>query len=352
MTDSRLTREMTVSAPDRCRLQRSNDRGISTVVDVSLCLLLITASIAVLAVFLADERAVHDPTIADETAQTIATSTTTIEYSVRSVERRDDTGVFDDAAYDDGRYDRVEHGSLAQLLAAAALSNVSLDGEPLSHAGLEFRDAVDANVRSELAGANDDVHLLARWEPYPSASIRGESTAGDRPPASADVSTVTFSVSSGFPSVSDDDLEGTYDAENGSFERTAEPIADAILDGYFPHESTTVALQGSDLERDLTRYEYLRFESILDLDRDLEHNELNRTAVDIAGANEKLAANLTETIAADLEETFEPEIAEIESELEAEYPADEEPVTSAVDDLVRSSVATDEVLITVRVWDE
>ncbi|TYT62740.1 DUF7284 family protein [Natrialba swarupiae] len=331
---------------------RRSDRAVSTVVDVSLCLLCITASIGIIAVFLAEDVDRHDPQIADETAQTIATSTTTVEYSIQSVERHDDTGVFDGAEYEADRYERARHGPLAQLLAAAAIANLHLDGERLSHAGGEFREAVDANLGSELIGANDDVHVLATWEPYEDASTRGETVAGDRPPGDADVSTATFTVASDLPPVREDELEGTYDAENRSFDETAEPIADAIVSGLFPNESTTIALQGNDLDRDLALYEYHRAGDALDVEYDPENGTLSRTDVNVSAANERLAENLTETIANDLERTYGDDIDEIEAELDATYPEDEEAVTDEVDDLVAPSVATDEVTITVRVWDE
>ncbi|MEY7850051.1 hypothetical protein AB7C87_12735 [Natrarchaeobius sp. A-rgal3] len=331
---------------------RRSNRAVSTVVDVSLCLLCITASIGIIAVFLAEDLDRHDPQIADETAQTIATSTTTVEYSIQSIERHDDTGVFDDAEYEADRYERVRHGPLAQLLAAAVIANLHLDGEPLSHAGVEFREAVDANVGSELIGANDDVHVVASWEPYEDASIHGETVAGDRPPTDADVSTATFTVASDFPPVSEGELEGSYDAENRSFDRTAEPIAEAIVTGLFPEESTTIALQGNDLDRDLALYEYHRAGDALDVEYDSESGNLSRTAVNVSAANEKLAQNLTETIATDLERTYDEEIDEIEAEIGATYPEDEETVTNEVDDLVAPTVATDEVTITVRVWNE
>ncbi|MFP8952950.1 hypothetical protein ACLI4Z_08265 [Natrialbaceae archaeon A-arb3/5] len=351
MTRSNSTAPTSPSA-ERTRGKQRQNRAISTVVDVSICLLLITASVVLIAVFLADDSTRHDSQIADETAQTLATSTTTVEYSIQPVEQYDETGVFDDVEYEDDRYERVRHGPLAQLLAAAAVANLQLDGERLSDAGVEFEEGVDANVRSELLGANDAVHVLARWEPYESATIHGEATAGDRPPDDADVSAATLSVSSGFPTVSADDLAGTYDAENESFERTAEPIADAIVSGSFPNESTTIALQGSDLDRDLALYEYQRMGDELGVEYDLEEGNLSRTSANVSAANEKLSSNLTETIAADLEETFEPDIDEIESELDAEYPEAEDEVTNAVDELLVSAVATDDVTITVRAWNE
>ncbi|RQH01289.1 DUF7284 family protein [Natrarchaeobius oligotrophus] len=335
------TREPSIRGPDR--------RGISTVVDVSLCLLLITASIAVITVFLAADLDRHDPTIADETAQTLATSTTTVEYSIQSVERRDDTGVFDDATYDADRYDRVHHGPLAQLLGAAAISDAGIDGDPFSEVGVEFREAVDANVRSELIGAHDHIHVIARWEPYESASIRGETAAGDRPPADADVSTVTFTVASGFPETPDDELEGTYDVENGSFDRAADPIAEAILDGQFPTESTTMALQGDGLDRSLILYEYRRWSDVLGVDAEVEREYLNRTAVDVDGANEILSENVSDVIAADLEETFDETT---DAELESEDTTGEAAISATADEWLTSTVATDEVTITVRVWDE
>ncbi|WP_124194614.1 DUF7284 family protein [Natrarchaeobius chitinivorans] len=331
---------------------RRRNRAVSTVVDVSLCLLCITASIGVIAVFLAEDLDRHDPQIADETAQTIATSTTTVEYSIQSVERHDDTGVFDDAQYDDDRYERVKHGPLAQLLASAAIASLHLDGEPLSYAGTEFREAVDVSVGSELIGANDNVHVLATWEPYEDASIRGETVAGDRPPTDADVSTATFTVASDFPSVSEAELEGSYDATNRSFDRTAEPIADAIVSGMFPNESTTIALQGTNLDRDLALYEYHRTGDALGVEYDPESGALNRTDVNVSAANERLVENLTETIANDLERTYDEEIDDIETEIDATYPEDEAAVAEGVEDVVTPTVGTDEVTITVRVWDE
>ena len=153
-------------------------RGISTILDVSLCLLLVSASALVLAGTPAD-RSSHqhgvDPTSADETADLLATSTARVNYSV------------------DDR-DRTAHDTLAGLLASAARADANEDAPAAASA---FERAVTDRVTRELARAGIDAQVVARSpatradrdEP-PDALL----VAGRAPPSNVDVHAATLVV--------------------------------------------------------------------------------------------------------------------------------------------------------------
>lgn len=128
-----------------------------TLLDAAVCLLLVGAAAAVVAT--AEDP---EPTPSDDEAVTMLSTVT------------------HDA---DGR-----HGTLAELLAAAAVADA---------AGV---NAPAANVRPAVRGAvGDGVRVVARWEPYPDAPVSGRVTVGPAPPDDATVHAARLIVPVGEP---------------------------------------------------------------------------------------------------------------------------------------------------------
>lgn len=154
-----------------------DERGVSTVLDVGLCLLLVSAAVGVLYAVpdgSPDERG----DVAAPAATTVATSTATVEYQPAAADRR-----------------RVDRGTVASLLARAAVANATLEGEPVT--GDEaYVDAVRSRSKRALAGVAGAarVRVRAQWRPVPGSDLRGTVAVGPEPPQGADVHAATLSV--------------------------------------------------------------------------------------------------------------------------------------------------------------
>jgi glucose/arabinose dehydrogenase len=134
-------------------------RGVSTVVDVSLALLLVSAAAVALVTIPADDPRPPDP---DATARSVLASTVTTTYQAAS-------GV-----------QRTRSGRFAALLGEAA---VAADRST----NREFVRAVETEVAELLARTDGRVEVIA---------TAGSATvcAGARPPAGASVASVTHDV--------------------------------------------------------------------------------------------------------------------------------------------------------------
>lgn len=149
-------------------------RGISTVLDVTFCLLLIAAAVATLTV----PGSQPPDSNADATAEQLATATANVT----------------DAVPTDDADSRLVVGTQAELLGRAALANLSLDGDPLSPTTAPFRAAVRDRVRRTVAWSSRATSVTARWAPYPDAPLRGHVVVGPEPPPGVSVGTATLSV--------------------------------------------------------------------------------------------------------------------------------------------------------------
>lgn len=296
------------SSPGR---RGTSDRGVSTVVDVALCLVLVSAAVFTVATVPAtDDDADSGSSDADRAAETIAATTVDVEYSVEPAIGDDpDTGSLGDVDdYDDETLTRAVHGPTAGLLADAAIANVRVDGERVTRAGAEFEDALDAEIASLVPTRADRLQVVAVWEPYDGAPIRGRATAGTEPPPDADVDSATTTVPSGFPAVREAALEA---AETGDHGDVAAIVAAAVVEGHFPPRASQHALEGSGFDRAIAVHRYRRMADTIDgvdslgLDADLVQSGGNASA-----ANAKLADAIAETLEDDLEERYDdPEAA-------------------------------------------
>lgn len=295
-----------------------SDRAISTVMDVAMALLLISASVLVIGVYLDSADDGRDGDRADRTAETLNGMTISVVYDVEDIDRSDHYEEPDTVE----NYDRTTYGPAIGLLAEAAVVNATIGDERLILYADSFVDSVAVNIESRLVGANHEVYATASWEPYENASIGGNATVGNLPPPNDDTSAVTITPSSGMPEVDDAELAAAY-ADDESFEDLAEPIARSIVRGYFPVKQSQLALERQDLDRAIKSTHYLRMANLVGQGDELERGEapLERTDARADDANDELIAGLTDQIADDLEskpigEEIEA-IGDDEDELEA-----------------------------------
>ena len=334
--------------------------------DVAMAMLLISASVLIIGIYLNTTDGSYDTERMDRTAETLAGSTIAVQYDLSAVENSDEFTEPEGVTENDFR--RVDYGSALGLVADATVTNVHIhDTQTLAYAD-DFEAAVDANVRSNLVGANDRVYIQTKWEPYEGATaIGGEMTVGSPPPPHEDVSSATLSASSSVPDVTEADIRGlsTNNGVNHTVQRISEQIALAIVEGYFPPEATQHSLESQGMYRSLKVYHYQRMGEQVDVEFDADDGELSRTGADAPRANNLLVSNstgrfnpdgdlsaanvsgLVDVIAYDIyHEAFADEIAEFEASEPHEGTR-----AKLIRDHVAESVATGDVTITIQTWE-
>ncbi|MFC7196253.1 hypothetical protein ACFQL4_19175 [Halosimplex aquaticum] len=218
---------------------RPDDRAISTVVDVTFALLLVSASIAVLAIHITDDDAERDTLESEQTAQTLSATTLRVEYSLQPVV--DDPDYSGPSSPSSSELMRASHGPVTDLLAAAAITRVRVADDRVSQAGEDYLRKMQGNVRDILTSADAKAHVVAVWRPYEGSAIQGRAEAGPAPPQGTDLRTVTLTVDSRIPSVSDGEIESRW--ATGDYGGVARLLADAIVRGYFPRHQTQLVLE-------------------------------------------------------------------------------------------------------------
>lgn len=220
------------------RSEGGRGRAVSTVADVALCLLLVSAAVGTLALPVSSPSDQRPESAPDATAEALAAATVSVPYAL-------DTGEVNDAATDattdSGEADRVAHGSYATLLAEAAVENATLDGRPLSNASDGFERAVASTVSNATHATGGRTHVAARWTPYPGAVTRGVVTAGPHPPPDAPTAAATLAVPSRFPDTRERALDA---ARQEGFAGVARVLAAATVEGWFPPDRARLALRG------------------------------------------------------------------------------------------------------------
>jgi hypothetical protein len=232
--------------------KRPRDRGVSTVVDVTLFVLLVSAS--VLSLSTAGTTVLEDPTAVgreEAAVETLATTTATVRYDLGTETRTGET------------VHRVRHGTLAELLGEAALAAVTVDGTRLSPYGDGFVGTVGEAVRPVLDGR---MQVVATWTPYPGSSLRGRVTVGPSPPPDATVHAATLAVDSGVPAA----REPALAAADTGYRGVADVVARRTVHGLFPPRRTRVALDGGAVDANVTRAAFARTASAYGSDTRLE----------------------------------------------------------------------------------
>lgn len=142
-------------------------RAVSTVLDATVFLLLVTASASTLTgTFPATPTDRIAAESADETVETLATSTARVSYAV-------------------GDQDRTAHDTLAGLLASAARADAGAVSPDARSAA--FVRAVTDEVNRTLGRVGVGVQVWTRWSSSGSAPTDGRLAAGRTPPSDADV---------------------------------------------------------------------------------------------------------------------------------------------------------------------
>ncbi len=265
-------------------------RAISTVFDVTLCLLLVSASAFVLVgvqsprAATADSVATpaHESTAessAESTATVLATSTATVNYTIRSGR---------------GALPRTTHDTLAGLLADAAVTNATAGGTELLPTSDGFEGGVASHVRTRLAvGSETRTHIVVRWKPYRDAHLGGRFAVGSPPPRDATVRAATLSVPSGLPTVRSDAIDA---ARRERYRGVARVVATGIVAGFLPRPATEIARRDRLPVAVTVENRRQRLRRQYDIDR--------------GGTRRELVRATTAAIESDLRSTFEtPEAA-------------------------------------------
>jgi hypothetical protein len=269
----------------------TGDRAVSTLVDAAAFLLLVSAAVGTLTLpAVAPERA----PAAGASAERLATVTANPHYSLAPGARAANDSLVAFEHTEGPEFDRVAHGSVASLLADAAVGNVTFDGRGLTHTGDGFERAVRTAARDATARR---VRVRAVWTPYPGAPVRGVVTAGPRRPPDARVGVTTFAVDSGLPATR---RRARDAARADGYEGVARVVARATVRGLFPPGEMRLALRGDYPVSALARYRYLRAGGLLDAD---VRGPVDET--EPARANERLSRALAPRIERDLRERFE-----------------------------------------------
>ncbi len=317
-----------------------NRRGVSTVVDVTLCLALVSAAVLTIAVVAEPDDTDPEPDHAERTAELLGATTTSVEYSLSPV-RADDE--FDADPIDtESAYERTDHGPVAGLLASAAVTNTEIGETQLSRAGEEYEARLDGAVSETTTEIEGSANVTAVWVPYEGSSIRGEATAGPDPPPDAEVSSATMTVASGIDQPTESELREAYEQD---YETLAGVVSTAIIEGIFPPEAAQLALERQGIERQLVEYRYARMVESLDGIEDYDIDEkTSRSGADAPMANDELADALAgEIVAEGLSEALDDEL---DASAETNH-SDAERVARATEELL----STGDVRIVVRTWD-
>jgi hypothetical protein len=185
-------------------------RGLSTVLDGVFFLVLVSAAITTLLV----TTPTSDPTNgaqADVIANLLATATTGVSYELPPATS--------DGPTDSPNQTRTAHGTMAELLATAALSNVSVEEHRVTVERRALVPVVRNTTRKTITRFSDHtslqgVQVRATWSPYPDAPVEGRVVVGEDPPPGVPVHAATLGVASGTDGL-DRTGPGSYDAVAG-----------------------------------------------------------------------------------------------------------------------------------------
>jgi hypothetical protein len=181
---------------------------VSTVLDVTVCLLLIVVAVGTLTPSIPTdgERLTVD-------GSAVATSLTTVTTTIET----DASGTV--------------HGTLSEHLAGAAVVGTTLDGRRLGPR--EYQKAVERAISDEVPRRT---HVSARWTPYADAPLESRVEIGSEPPETADIAVTSRTIDSGIT------VPTAGEAGAGAFDALADSIARAYVDRLFPPARIRVQL--------------------------------------------------------------------------------------------------------------
>lgn len=290
-------------------------RGVSTVVDATVFLLLVGGAIATLAAGTSVVPPESDNPAA-ENARLLATNTATVNYSLAPATESPSDGVSFHRT-SGPEFQRTAHSTLVSLIGDAAVGRIGVDGVRFTRTSLDFEQRLDPLVRDQLASPDVETSVVAVWEPYPDSPVSGQFQTGNEPPQDADVNAATLHVDSGIPASSDLASDA---AQRDGYRGVARVLADAVVEGVFPPRETQLALRGEYPVDTLTAQRYRQTADALDV----RPPGIGET--DVNTANGRIANALAD---------------EFEADLRARY---DSPAAAA------SAVETDTVHVVVRTW--
>lgn len=223
-------------------------RAVSTVLDVAVSLLLVSAAVGVVVTAPEPRRGTPSPAA---TGETLATATADVEYALTPAPARSPSRV-SFGRTDGPEFRRAAHGTLADLLADAALGNVSVRDREVTRTGDGFERVVRAATRN-ATGRRAAVRAV--WTPYRGAPVVGRMRAGRRPPRDAAVGAITLSVASDCPAARDRALDAANDT---GYRGVARAVAASVVACLFPPGRTRLALAGDYPVSALVRHRYAR----------------------------------------------------------------------------------------------
>ncbi|GAA0244201.1 DUF7284 family protein [Haladaptatus pallidirubidus] len=265
-------------------MRETGGRAISTVFDVTLCLLLVSASaFVIVGAQSAEQISNNKRSTAESTANVLVTSTAEVNYTIRT-ERES--------------LSRRNYGTFAGLLTEAAVANTTVYGSELTRTSGVFETAVENTIRERTAAGNrTSAHIVVRWRPYRNAHIRGVTSIGNSPPHDATVHAASLSVPSGLPVVRDDAVDA---ARRNGYRGVARVVATGIVSGLFPKHSTSIALRDRTPVADSVAGRFRRLRGRYDADSLDDGNDGDGT-----GTRQMLVRTMTTAVEFELRETFE-----------------------------------------------
>lgn len=270
------------------------DRGVSTVLDVVTCLLLVTAAVGVHVAGQSNQHETGGEHRAAAVADVLTTSTAQVDYSVRPESTGEHAPEYPDAS--SVAYRRSAHGTLGELLAAAAVADARVDGQRvLPHAGFQERVATATDERTAAVG--DRVRVVARWEPYRESSINGTVAVGPQPPPDADVEAAATSVS-----VAEQcpDSRVASKARQHGIGGLTRLLAECVVETWFPPAEMRAALGGQPPAPAIAEHRYRRLATAIDASLDGPV-----AAGDVEQANGRLIDRLSNRLHADVRERYD-----------------------------------------------
>ncbi len=213
------------------------DRGVSTVLDVTLCLLLLSTAIGLLVY--APDRSPSENHAADA-ATVLGTSTEAMTYAAGPPEQTYNRS-------------RTDHGTVARVLASAAIAEATLDGQQLTPDQEYTREATGA-ATNIVASVDGRTALHAQWRPVAGGAIAGHVTVGPTPPPTADVHAARIAVPVGEPSHIDQHSNVSY------------TVAKATIDVLCPPSRMETALSSPGEDAQIVRERYRSLGATLGVD--------------------------------------------------------------------------------------
>jgi len=287
---------------------------MNVAIDAVVCLLLVSA--AVVGLVTVEQSPPATPGRADAVADTLATTTAQVDYSlapgVRELAASEEGPDVSDVPLDSPELDRTAHGSLAELLARAttATSGVDLadsgnrsaatpprDAEvpPLTRTRATFRRDVADAVRARTGAT---VRIDATWRPYPGAPVGGAVGVGPKPPRDG-VHAATLIVPTGVEPIP---RSATWD-----FESLGAAVAERTVAVLVPAGPAKTTLRGNDPSASLLRHRYARLETAINGTDSAENVSIAAPLAteDTGAANERLADAIAPRVTADLRARYD-----------------------------------------------